>query len=65
MFDDETQERIDRFMKVRVNEGLKIDPETAEVDFSGLTGGPVRNCPYDANFGKLHREMLFRACSWK
>ena len=31
MFDNETQERIDRFMKVRVNEGLKIDPETAEV----------------------------------
>ena len=31
MFDNETQERIDRFMKVRVDEGLKIDPETAEV----------------------------------
>ena len=26
MFDNETQERIDRFMKVRVDEGLKIDP---------------------------------------
>ena len=65
MFDDETQERIDRFMKVRVNEGLKIDPETAEVDFSGLTWWTCTNLPLRCEFGKLHREMLFRACSWK
>ena len=45
MFDDETQERIDRFMKVRVNEGLKIDPETAEVDFQWVDlVDPYENC---------------------
>jgi len=33
MFDNETQERIDRFMKVRVDEGLKIDPETVTLGF--------------------------------
>jgi hypothetical protein len=50
MFDDETQERIDRFMKVRVNEGLKIDPETAEVDFQWVDlVDPYGICPYDAN----------------